>query len=289
MRYHMNPILKKEMKRHVRSRHFFTGLILYEALLAFVSAAGYGGVFQRSWNYRIDYSSAAYMYFVLAGILAVTVMLMIPLPAAGSIVGEKENHTMELLMSSPLGIRRILTGKLMAALCFAFLLVTAAFPFLAMAFTLGGVEKRHLLQLLAVLFIEAVFLGCIGICFSAASERMDSAGMWSYLTALGVCIGSIILEAGIYLVCHSYGTAAADRGRLGGFMLLLLGNPLITVASLLAGQMGYNEKFCELLTALGPVPEVVLDHWCGISICVQVVLSSVLLLSAAYRMKRYYK
>ena len=80
----------------------------------------------------------------------------------------------------------------------------------------------------------------------------------------------------------------AGQGGLGEIMLILLCNPVVTTASLLTDQMGYGNKFQEILCVLGTVPDFFLEHWCLISAVVQLMISLVLLFISARRIKKYY-
>ena len=153
------------------------------------------------------------MYLVLAGILGSTVLLLVPSFAAASIASEWEDRTMELLMASPLKPFRIVAGKMLSSICLTLLFIVAGMPFLSLVFVIGGVEKRYLLELLLVLAVESVFTGSIGVYLSALSRKTDTAGIRSYLAAMGAGIGTILIVAVVYILRKQRWTSG--RGQSG--------------------------------------------------------------------------
>lgn len=290
MKLQINPFLYREMKRYAGSRRFYVGLFVYEIFLALVTSVGYSVVLHTSWNQIMDYSGVAYVYFILAGILGLTVLMMVPSFAAGSLASEWEDRTMELLLASSVKTSEIVAGKLLSSICLAVLLVVAGMPFLAVTFIIGGIHKKHLIEFLLLMVVEAVFVGSVGVSISASSRKVDTAGLKSYGMSVGLSVGTPLIAVVMYLIEKTYrrGTDADGQGTLGGVMLILLLNPLVTVASLLTDQMGYRSKFEELLCVLGPVPSFVLEHWCLVSVAAQLMTSLILLFLSARKIEKYY-
>lgn len=290
MKLQINPFLYREMKRYAGSRRFYTGLSVFVGFLALVTGVGYNMVLRASWDQVMDYSGVAYVYFILAGILGLTVLLMVPSFAAGSLASEWEDNTMELLLTSSVRPSEIVVGKLMSSICLAVLMVVAGMPFLAVTFIIGGIHKKHLIEFILLMIVESVFVGSVGVSISASSRKADTAGLKSYSMSMGLSVGTPLIAAVMYLVEKTYqrGTDASGQGSFGGVMLIFLLNPLVTVASLLTDQMGYRSKFEELLCVLGPVPSFFLDHWCFVSIAVQLMVSLSLLFLSTWKIKNYY-
>lgn len=290
MKIQLNPFLYREMKRYAGSRMFYIWLAVYEIFLAVVTGVGYNVVLRTGWDHIMDYSGAANLYFILSGILAFTVLLMVPSFSAGSIASEWDNQTMELLLTTSVTSSQIVTGKLLSSICLVVLLVIAGTPFLAVSFILGGIQQKNLVEFILLTIVEAVFIGSIGVCLSAFSKKTDMAGIKAYLVSTGISIGTPLLAGVAYIMLNAYrgGQDVAGKGSLGWVMLILLCNPVVTIASLLMDQMGYGDTFEELLCVLGPVPDFFLNHWCLISVGTQLVISLVLLVLAAHKIEKYY-
>ena len=178
---------------------------------------------------------------------------------------------------------------MLSSICLTLLFIVAGMPFLSLVFVIGGVEKRHLLELLLVLAVESVFTGSIGVYLSALSRKTDTAGIRSYLAAMGAGIGTILIVAVVYILRKSSGGHPAGVSPVSAFVLLLLVNPLVTLASLLMSHMGYTVKFERLLNVLGTLPQGILTHWCMISVLLQLLLSAVFFVLTVRRLQHYYQ
>ena len=66
------------------------------------------------------------------------VALMAPTFAAGSITGEKERKTYEMLLASPLRPGTILVGKLLSSLSYLVILIVSSLPLMILCYLLGG-------------------------------------------------------------------------------------------------------------------------------------------------------
>ena len=66
---------------------------------------------------------------------------MAPTFAAGSITGEKERKTYEMLLASPLEPMTILVGKLLSSLSYLILLILSSAPLVILCFLLGGMQS----------------------------------------------------------------------------------------------------------------------------------------------------
>ena len=62
-----------------------------------------------------------------------------PTFAAGSITGEKERKTYEMLLASPLQPATILIGKLLSSLSYLVILILSSLPLMILCFLLGGI------------------------------------------------------------------------------------------------------------------------------------------------------
>ena len=140
-----------------------------------------------------------------------------------------------------------------------------------------------------MLAVESVFTGSIGVYLSALSRKTDTAGIRSYLAAMGAGIGTILIVAVVYILRKSSGGHPAGVSPVSTFVLLLLVNPLVTLASLLMGHMGYTVKFERLLNVLGTLPQGILTHWCMISVLLQLLLSAVFFVLTVRRLQHYYQ
>jgi ABC-2 type transport system permease protein len=232
-----NPMVLKELRGRMRGARAFIVLTIYLALMSgFVTlvyllvseSLAYGGPSQGGEIGRVLFRS-------IVGVELFLVTFIAPAFAAGSISGERERQTYDLLRTTLLPARSLVGGKLFATLSYIFLLLLAAIPLQSIAFLFGGVAEIEVILSFVVLLCTAVLLGTVGVFFSAVTKRTLSASVLSYgfalLSILVLPVGLIILLPLISSLVYTYGAG------LGGFeaaMYYIVGflvatNPMATL------------------------------------------------------------
>ena len=116
-----------------------------------------------------------------------------PSLTVGAITGERERKTYELLRTTLLPARKIVVGKLTAALTYMVLLILAAVPLESLAFVLGGVTVGELVIALLILLVAAFFSASVGLLFSALARSTRVASALAYATTLLTTVGIPVL------------------------------------------------------------------------------------------------
>ena len=98
----INPVYGKEVKLRVRSLKFAMTILFFNLGLVAIALLGFEMIFNINMNYRIDYSAAIMVYFVIICIEAAMVAFLVPVFTAGSIAGEREKQTLEILLTTVL-------------------------------------------------------------------------------------------------------------------------------------------------------------------------------------------
>lgn len=182
----LNPVLVKELRGRMRGPRAFVLLTIYLGILSGAMLLLYLAVAE---NANSDLNAGRRigqaLFYVVALVALIEVCVITPLLTAGSISGEKERETYDLLISSLLSPWQILWGKLAAALAYALLLVLSIVPLMSLAFLFGGVGLSEVLIALAGMLVTAVFYACIGVFWSAT--------MRSTLGASSLALGSVLL------------------------------------------------------------------------------------------------
>src|SRR6516164_9890197 len=149
MLFRDNPVLLRELLVTLRSPRAFVLQMLYVmalgALVYFYWPAGEQGSRQVS----PGVARALFDIFFLGQFFLVT--LMAPTFAAGSITGEKERKTYELLLASPLKPATILIGKLLSSLTYLVLLILSTLPLMILCFLLGGILLSEIVRAYIIL------------------------------------------------------------------------------------------------------------------------------------------
>ncbi len=191
-----NPLLIKELRGRMRGARAFVVLTVYLLLLScFTSIIYYtytatasspGGGPDMAYLGKVIFASV-----VLVEIFMVT--FITPAFTAGAISGERERKTYELLRTTILPARKLVSGKLSSALTYMFLLILAAVPLESLAFVLGGVVVEELALALVILLVTAFAFAAIGILFSSFARTTLVSTVLSYVTALMLTVGLPVL------------------------------------------------------------------------------------------------
>ncbi len=182
----MNPILVKELRSRMRGPRAFVLLSIY---LLVLSAAVLLLYIAMANNSASDIGAGREigkgLFLMIGAVALIQVCIITPSLTSGSIAGERERQSYDLLIASPLSSWQIVWGKLASALAFALLLVISVLPLMAMAFLFGGVSLTELLIAVLALLITSVSYASIGIFWSAI--------MRSPLSATSFSLGSVML------------------------------------------------------------------------------------------------
>jgi ABC-type transport system involved in multi-copper enzyme maturation permease subunit len=188
----MNPIIRRELLELLRTRK----AVALQLLLALACAL----LVLVRWptGDLADLSGARSMevlrifgYGLLAGIL-----LLVPAFPATSLVREKNQGTLALLLNSPLRPWSIYLGKLGGVLGFTAMLLAMTFPAAAACYALGGTAgSAGITALYAVLGVAALQLATLGLLVSSRAQSTDGALRATYGLVLVVCVLSLVPHA----------------------------------------------------------------------------------------------
>ena len=118
---------------------------------------------------------------------------MAPTFAAGSITGEKERKTYELLLASPLRPSTILVGKLLSSLSYLVILIVSSLPLMILCYLLGGLLLSEITRSYLVLILAAGTFGLVSVACSSYFRRTSSALVVSYLVILPLAVLCVVM------------------------------------------------------------------------------------------------
>ena len=184
-----NPVLQRELLTNLRMNRAFVLLLVYQAVL--------GAVVFMAWPQQERLQANAEeartlvdLFFVGQYILA---SLMAPSFAAGTITGEKERKTYEMLLASPLRPAAIVLGKLLASLTHLAILIFASLPIVLLCLPLGGVSPYEVFAAYLGLILSVVLFGMISVACSSFFQRTASSLVVSYLLILPLAIFAVLM------------------------------------------------------------------------------------------------
>lgn len=272
----VNPIYRQETK--VSSRSFKLPLIIFlcNGVLALVALLDmYSMVTQVRITAEIQYSSFLSLYIFGASIEFMMLLLIVPALTSGSISGERERQTLNLLLTTRMTPRDIVLGKLFASLSMVFLLIVSSFPILSLVFIYGGVTGKDIGMLLVSFLSTAILAGCVGICCSSVFKRTTIA------TAAGYCIMAMLVFGTIALsrFWTSFQSASGgQRSENGISRYLLLFNPAVSFGAAMKGQLGNVRRDSALQSWIGGDSQGFLfRHWLEVSVVLQLMIAGICL------------
>ncbi|MCO6458359.1 MAG: ABC transporter permease subunit [Pirellulaceae bacterium] len=185
-----NPVLQRELLVNLRTGRAFVLLLLYQALLALVV------YFAWPRETRLDLSAPPEdaqklvdLFFLGQYVLA---SLMAPSFAAGTITGEKERKSYEMLLASPLRPAAIVLGKMVASLSHLAILIFASLPIVMLCLPLGGVSLYEVLAAYLGLIVSVVTFGAISVACSSYFKRTSASLVVSYLLILPLALLGVL-------------------------------------------------------------------------------------------------
>ncbi|SIO00098.1 ABC-2 family transporter protein [Singulisphaera sp. GP187] len=191
MLFRDNPVLTRELLVNLRSPRAFVLQLIYVlflgALVYFYWPADSAGVRQVG----SGVARRLFELFFLGQFFLVA--LVAPTFAAGSITGEKERKTYEMLLASPLKPINILTGKLLSSLSYLVILILSSLPLMILCFLLGGILLSEIARAYVVLILAAGTFGLLSVAASSFFGRTSSALMVSYLVILPLAVLCVAL------------------------------------------------------------------------------------------------
>ena len=227
-----NPVLENEMKRYTRNMKcawIILGVNLVLALFALIAQMGLSG--RENYMTILQYRFPIQCYVLMEYGLFLAICILIPGLAGGSIAGERERKTLDLLLTTHLSPWKIILGKLESSLCLIFLISFSTLPVIGLVLIYGGITLVNLFQLILNLVITGIFIGSIGIFYSAIMRKTTVAVILSYVTVVLLVLGTVGILFGIGYIQQMRGMYREDFTgiRLGGLVYLLYFNPAVTL------------------------------------------------------------
>ena len=186
-----NPVLQRELLVNLRTKRAFLLLALYQLLLAVVVLVAWPSAERLDLTQNPASARKLVNLFFLGQYVIAS--LMAPSFAAGTITGEKERKTYEMLLASPLRPGAIVIGKMIASLTHLGMLIVASLPIIVLCLPLGGVSVYEVLAAYLGLIISVLVFRSIGVACSSYFKRTSASLVVSYLTILPMVIGGVLL------------------------------------------------------------------------------------------------
>lgn len=277
--FHWNAVYLKESKLRVRNVKFALTVLFYNLILIGIAIFGFSVAFSTTMTGRVEYSNAIALYAALIAIEAGMVMFLVPAFTAGSIAGEREKQTLEILLTTTLKPGQIVWGKLMSSISMVLLLIVSTLPTISIIFTIGGVDIFDLLEFVVVIFVCTLLIGSIGIWASVMMKRTVPATVFAYGGIILLCAITVIIVGVVWVVRSLYYAQMLAQGRVvtidvSPVLLVLLFNPVCTLVEALMKQFAGQSIMMNVMTHSGNIlPNVVREYWVIFSLVAQAALA----------------
>jgi len=244
----INPIFASSARRRMRSMRTVLVLTLYGAMmLAFALVSSFSILDQQTMTIG-SMRSGIDNYIYLIALQFVLLLLVAPGMTAGSIAGERERQTLDLILVTNTGAFRIAIGKLMESFGFLVLVILSSLPMMCVVFFFGGITVTQLLTVFLFMLIAALGASSIGLLASSLFKRTVTATVVSYLMVFAIGIGTLLPMAFSnetllkYLNNPELLNAVDPHTLLSYIPKILLVNPGIGLLSLVTDQTGLMER-----------------------------------------------
>ncbi|MCX6344335.1 MAG: ABC transporter permease subunit [Armatimonadetes bacterium] len=208
-----NAVVVKEFRTRMRGWKAFAvmggyilllGIVMGFALMSIVSFGSASSYSMTISNRRIGMELFAY----LAITQVILLTLVLPSLTAGSITGELEKRTIEMLALTNLTAGKVVLGKQLSGFLYALVLLVCSIPLAGLCLMFGGISPSEIAITYCIIAAWAFMFTSAGVLWSSLFNKTAAATLCSY----GTCIGYMLLTIplGIFVIqslfMHGYGS-----------------------------------------------------------------------------------
>lgn len=297
-----NAVVYKEMTLEMKKPKLIIILTVFNALLALASICVVGGFsLSAAFLDNVSYTAIMIVYFVYVWVEACLVALCVPALTAGSISGERERQTLEVLLTTKMSTWQIVKGKFISSMLSVILIIVSSLPFMSIVFIYGGISFWQMLVVALLIVTSAMYMAAFGVWFSTLTKKTIAATVITYMFGILVIGGTLGLVVSAYgmteMINYSlyYNDAfnfPQDFFKAGIFTFLLYLNPAVTIFDAIGHIVGYTLNTTSvngMADLIGEIPlsgmtskNILLRFWTPISLVVQMLVTYGMLRWSAY-------
>ncbi|MDD5944985.1 MAG: ABC transporter permease subunit [Clostridia bacterium] len=286
----LNPVLRREAKTSLRNWKIFYAVAGYILVVTAVAAIAIWQIMYNSYSPSFDPTEMVNVYIGLTVLQLFLVLLMTPAFTAGSISGERERQTLDLLLVTKMSPLSIVVGKFLSGLSLIVLMVVATMPIFALVMYFGGTSLPYILAVTGYMILICGAFGAIAIFFSTVFKKTVTSMVITYIWTGILCGATIVLYA---IVCSVYGSYYQASLPTVLRIAMLAINPAVGLISIVCEQTG-NSLMYEILNYNNYYGQTFTPVTTGIPMWVinaiaLVIIIAVFLLAAAFRLRKISK
>lgn len=245
-----NPIFESTARRRMRMGRTPIILTAYLAALLILAVCELSAFFGQGVGVaRMRMGMECYIW--MTALQFFLILLVAPALSAGSIAGERERQTFDLLLVTGVGTRRTVLGKLTENLAFLALMIACSAPVMGVVLVTGGVSAADVLATLLYLAVIALAALSVGMVMSVLFRHTLVAVIASYLAIFALGAGTWVLaKHGPLAAAYTYKSLqmlkeAGTEAVIRSLPVPILFNPAVGLVMLLAGQTGILHRTME--------------------------------------------
>ena len=270
----INPILKRELRVQSRGHSLLVLICGANAILFMIGILGCLAAASRAeQSLAADYGVMLDIYGLIAMVFSLFMILICPALTSGSISGERQSKTLELLMATGMSDAAIVTGQLMSSLYTVVVLMISCIPAMVLPLVYGGVSLLEIMQLLLALFMASFMTQCLGLFAGTLGFSVQRSTALAYIFLIALLIGTFL--PGVLGMPFS---AYTEDNYMA---LLLMLNPAVTMLSVISSQVGGGAFPDELFLRLGlDASEELLRYYVPLALLFELLFSLIMMIAA---------
>lgn len=234
----INPILKKELQLGSRSIRMPIFVMIYDIVLSVIAIAIIAVIGLVNSNGQTDFSNYLTIYQIIGWTQLAITLIIVPILTAGTISGERERQTLDIMLTTPKSPISIVFGKLSASLANYMIYVISSIPIMSIAFILGGLNWFALLGYILMMFVVAAYVGSIGVYCSSTFKTTIAAVVVTFLIAAAMLIlpfilffllyggGDVVYKQITHTSSSTFTVGTIPDFNMGPLPMIMLLNPL---------------------------------------------------------------
>lgn len=233
----LNPVFRRETKTSLRNWKVFYAISGYIFLVSLVAAVAIWQIMYNSYAASFNPSEMTTVYIGLTILELALVLLITPSLTAGSISGERERQTLDLLLITKVSPFSIILGKFLSGLSIIVLMIFATMPIFAMIMYFGGTSILYVLAVTGYMILVCGAFGAIAMFFSTIFKKTVTSMVFTYIWTGVLCGATMIFYM---LTCTVYGSYFQKALPAFPRIVMLAVNPVIGLVSIICEQTGHG-------------------------------------------------
>ncbi len=279
----LNPIIRREAKTSLRSWKMFLAIALYTLIISGAAIIFIKGVISGGYM-GVDLRGLSILYVVLGFMQFAVTMIMVPALTAGSISGERERQTLDILLVTKMTTFSIVIGKLASSIGIFLLMMIATLPVFAIVFFFGGLSLINLFIMEIYMVIISIMVGSISIFFSTFFKKTVSSIVFTYILLGILCFGTLIFTFIYIAYCNS---SVNVNPSMAAILLTNIVNPGVGFVNIMDKQLGTNlvTSFFGYWIEFTPAAKILNNYFLIINTFINICISLLFTSLSALRLK----